>query len=638
MEAEKQRVKYSETEMKFRQRLIDDMEYSRNQRDQPHVEFDDMDYITYWKTNAKAGNAYMPPKTDPQEVRTTSGTTLEKKNTLLSNLLNLNLEADIEAFDDQDKKMDELGRLMQDMVRKSREVEQYDKKKRLNVYNEFLNQGTVFAEERFNEYKFIGKEVDDNFSVDRIDKMKWKKSIDKVYSECSTQLITGLNVYLANIREQDIEMQPYVFIRRVIPKSEAESLYGSWARWENVPFVFSQFSGSDQTDDTAYNDWTLEEYQRETVEEIRYFNKWTNDFMILLNGVMMFPVRENGTFPLSGILGICEYPIAMAVAEPITNFAYGKSIPAKTKVDQALFDEMLKALIVKTRKSYNPPLANNTGEHLSKRVQYAGNVTDDINPDMLQPIGDNGGVTQAEFHAIQFIKGIIDNKSVDPIMEGQSGGNRTLGEIQEMKKQSMVSMGLSIMGIQSLEARLAELRIYNILKNWTKPLEGEEAYRKISLEVDFEDGERGVREIEFTENLPDEIQIYAEEELKRKITGKAYRKAYINPKVMRSIKYKWFTNVTPTQKQSDALKQAQFEESVQKAIAIFAPLGKMPNTEYLATRWATNQGENPEQFWQQQQPQMPGTPQMGGQPPNQIGGQLTPDQMPKPSVNTLANA
>jgi len=395
---------------------------------------------------------------------------------------------------------------------------------------------------------------------------------------------------------------------------------------------------SEETDDAAYNNWTLEAYQSRMVEEIRYMNKWTNDFMIILNGVMMLPVTQDGAFPLSSISGTCEYPIAMSVVEPISNFAYGKSIPAKTKVDQAVFDEMLKALVLKTRKSYFPPLANNTGQVLSKRVLWAGNIEDDINPEKLQPIGDNSGVTQSEFNAMQFYQTVIDRKSVNPIMEGQSqSGSQTAREIVEQKQQSMMRMGLVILGVKHLEQQLGALRLKNILKNWTEPIEDlkERIYRTITIDSSFDDGTEGKRVVSFTENLPDDTQVYAEEELIKKATGKNVRRNYINPKILKGMELKWFVNVTPTEKSSNALKQAQFEESVQKALAIFAPLGKMPNLDYLATRWATNQGEDPDRFWSQEQGMPQGMP-MGM--PNQLSSQMTPSQPQQPSLNSMLQA
>jgi len=612
-------VKYTQAEKDFRNRIITEMEGAKRMRGQEHPEFDGMDYLTYWETNAKAANAYIPPKTNDEDIRATTGTTLEKKNTLLTATLNLNLDPDIEAYDSSDMMVDELGTHMEDMIRKSRKIENYDAK-RINIYDEFYSQGTAIVEDKYDEYAIPQKELDGNFGVNDMSKMTWKKRVDKIMKECSTELIIGPNFYVGNIHEPDIQRQPFIFIRRLMTYEEAKARYGDWERFKYVTKRIR--TTSEDADSIDFNNWTLEEYQKNMVEEVRYMNRWSNDLMILLNGVMMFPVEEDGTFPLSSINGTTLYPVAVGRTEPITNFFYGKSIPAKTKVDQALFDEMMKSIVLKTRKSYMPPLANNTGQTLSKRVFWAGHIEDDINPERLQPIGDNTGVSQAEFNATQFIKTIIDQKSIDPIMQGQSlPGTQTAREIVELKEQSMMRMGLSILGVVLFEKQLCYLRLYNILHNWTQAIEPEitgkrEAiYRTISIDTTFEDGLQGERVIDFTTNVPSPKQVAAEDKLKKATHGRIIRKTYINPEMLRSIEYKWYIEITPTEKKSNALKQAQFEESVTKAIAIFGPYGKLPNLDYVTTRWAHNAGEDPNRFWQQNP-----TGQMIGQ---QAGGAMS---------------
>src|SRR5690606_18688458 len=120
-------------------------------------------------------------------------------------------------------------------------------------------------------------------------------------------------------------------------------------------------------------------------------------------------------------------------------------------------------------KSYMPPLANNTGRVLSRKIFNAGEITNQIDPNKISPIGDNNGVSQSEFAAFEFIKNIVDQKSVSPAFAGdQTSGRQTATEILELKKQQMMKLGLVIYGIINLEKQLSWLRIYNILTNWTK--------------------------------------------------------------------------------------------------------------------------------------------------------------------------
>lgn len=657
--SEIQAPKLSDDELLFRSQIISEIENARNQREKSHAEFDDQTFTQYWESNAKAANSYIPPKVNEFDVRTTTGTTKEKGNTVLSSLLNFNLEPVIEGYDKDNLAIYDLGIAMQDLIRKSRKVEtpEYDFK-RILIYNELIAQGTVFVEDTQVEFRLPTKTVKDFEFIDgKFSDFSWEEGIDKVYKSCETNLINNLSVYLGNIKEFELSKQPYVVVRRLITRSEAQSLYGSWSRWENVPKKVTK--AVDNGDDgIKYNTWTLEELEKDLVEEIKYYNKWTNDFMIMLNGVPMFPVKRDskgrlGTFPLSSVLGVCDYPLAKGDIEPISrHFAYSKSIPAKTKVDQQVFDEMLKAIILKTRKSYQPPMANNTGKTLSRKIFYPGTIHNGVNPDKLQEIGSNVGVSPAEFNATEFIKRIIDSKSVSPVLEGQSvTGQQTAREIIESKQQSMIKLGITILGVVNLEKRLAKLRLLNILKYWTAPIDSKivelkdgvkktvSTYRTESVDSEFEDGKTGERIIDFTEELPHENQIMAEERLLEGVRGKPVRKIYLNPKELKAVDYFWHIEVNPTEKNTSSLKLAQFDEYIQKILAMFVPLGKVPNIDYLAERQAILQGEDPRKIWSAQpvnvqQPVAPGQAATGQ---TDLQNQLAPPS-PKNSVSQLLTA
>lgn len=649
-------VDYTEDELEYRARIIREVEEARNQRDQAHAEFDDQTYPDYWLSNAKAANAYRSPRLNEQDVRTTSGTTHEKIVTLNSALLNYNFEPDVEAYDKDDRIVAEIGTVVEDLIKKSRKIEQpdYDIKKPL-IYHELLSQGTVIVEDTQVEFRMPNKQSV-VFDVTNFNKIKWEERLDKVYKYCNANLINGLNVYPGNVREFFLELQPYVAIRRIITRSEAEALYGNWARFENVPL---SIRGEIQTntDSMEFNNWALEPLEEKTVEEIKYYNKWENSFMILLNGVPMFPVKRDnkgrlGTFPLSALTGLCEYPLAKGDIEPISRFFfYSKSIPAKTAVDQAIFDEMMRSMILKTRMSYNPPMANMTGQAISNKIFQPATIHTGINAEKLKPIFDQSGVTQSEFNAIQFIKSIIDEKSVSPIFQGQSEqGQQTAREIIELKQQSMQKMGLTIFGVMNFEKQLCKLRLYNILKYWTEVKDSRlehtktnikkivNQYQTVTIDTDFEEGQKGQRVVEFTEDeLPESQQIMAEEELVSLLKGRKIRKNYINPVELKNMDLHWYITITPTEKDSGALKVAQFEEFIKTTMAIFAPLGKVPNLDYLGERYTVLHGENPDKIWPQMQQGM--TPQsmlqQGATGNSQLQSQLLPQSPQKPSVNTL---
>lgn len=613
--------------MLYYSKLQRDIHYAQVQRDQKHDELDGMSFIEYYKSNAKAANSYLPPKQNEADIRITSGITKEKVNTILSNLLNYEFEADIEAFDQDDEQVAEIGEVMEDMVKKSEKMESQDFDQKIEmIYKELLDQGSVCVEETQREYTLPRK-------------IKGKME-DYTIKECSAELICGLDLYFGNIRQPFIEFQPYIVKRRLISRKEAKSLYGHLDRWKFVPDKASQILENGQV-----QNWVMFESEPGLVEEVKYMSKWDDDYQLLLNGVMMFPVTKDGAASLSDLIGVCEYPFAYAVLESIPNFVYGKSIPAKTKVDQAVYDEFVKMSLIKTRKSYMPPLANNSSTQLSRKIFDAGMITDGIKPEQLQEIGTNTGVTGPEFNMLQFLKSQINDKSVSSVMEGNTGNkNQSATEIATLQKQSMIKQGVSILSVTVLRRKMAWLRLQDIIENWTKETDTKlkvvngiltqtPQYRSVNMPSNFDQGGTGMRSVEFTKQLPTSEQVLAEEEMVKMATGKNIKKHYIDPDQLRDAKLKWYIEVVPSPRETSELRKKMFMESIAQGMQLFGGPQAF-NQEYLKGRFAQDNNMDKSKLFAEQQMGLP--PGMPGQ--SQLGAQMMPQGPNRPSINTLQNS
>lgn len=640
---------YNEKEKIYRGYMIERINSARVQRDGGHIEFDDMDYLTNYETNLRAGNMYSPPRRNRYDTRIVTGTTHEKENTLLSALLNYNLEPTVTAFDEEDYIINELGENLEDMIKKSREMEEYDDKRPL-IYKELLDQGTCFVEEVYVERFRVEKDTK-NFDWSegmKVSGAKWDARLKKVYKGCEAQLLPGTKVYLGNFKEFFIKKQPFLFTIETMTYNEARTMYGEWERWKYVPKKVVHFS--ENFDYIDYRNWTLLDSEEDTVEIIKYQDKWNNEFQLLINGVMMLPVG----FPLTAISPSGEYTIAKGDVEPIPFCAYSKSIPAKTKVDQQIFDEFLKTVVLKFQQSAQPPMANNTKVALSKNIFMAGTIHNDVDPSKLQPIIPGGGLTDGELRAFDIIKGIIDSKSVSPIFSGEtSAGSQTATEIMELKKQSMMKLGLLIWGVMSLERQLAWLRLQNILCHWTKPIDSKidevtgqltEKFRTISVETTLETGRKGRKIIAMDPQMTDMMtpeHIKAEEEfLSEQLPT---RKVYMNPKALAQLKATYFITINPTEKNTSELRRVLFEQNLKTAMMLWP---QDLNQEYAKERFAVLAGEDPDKFFNKVNPAMEslagGPPAMPNQNPNMpqpaIQSQMMPSTPAQPSLNTLQNA
>ena len=644
------RVEYSEEELEQRSRILVDASHARNQKQQKYAELDDMDYDTWYFKSKKATQAYIQPKTNDEDVRVVTGTTREKSNIIVNTFLNYNLEPDVVAYDDKNVIQQELGEMVEKMIRKSRNLElpDYDVKKPL-IIKEFVDQGNVFVRESWNEYEIPSKELEKLNWSEGVDPSKkpWKDKLSMVYAQCNSTMITGLELYPGNARQFFMELQPFVIVRKVITYSEAKAMFKKWKRFKYVSDQLDQATELETS--VTYDDYQMIKTDADLVEVVEYFNKWNNEYQIMLNGVLMLPVG----YPLSGAIGVCEYPISKGDAEPISpNFFWSRGVGAKNKMDQAIMDEMYKMMIIKTRKSYKPPLANKGNYNIGPNVYMPGKIFKGIDPEKLKPIGDNNGVTPAEFNMTQFVNEVINSKTVSSIMEGQEPENKaTARQVIEQKQQSMVKMGMMMLGMINLETRMAWLRLYNIINNWTESVDTRmvetkdgvsdqvKVYKSVSMKDTLENGQEGERIIEFNDNVPALSQVYAEEEIIQQTSGRKVRKNYINPEMLRNAKMMWEINMTPTEKNTSMLKAAMFTEYLQEVLATFVPLGLVPDLQYLATRHTLVNDESPDKVWggkMQPQPQQPQL--MLGQQTSQRREALTPQRENKPSINTMQGA
>lgn len=645
----------SEAENKQRDGIISDLNKAYQQRQQTFPEFDDLTYDRWYDANKKAATGYMRPKKNREDLRIATGTTREKCNTVVTSLLRFNFDFEIAAFDEQDWPNRDLGRGLEGLVRKSRKLEEpiYEEKRAL-YYNEFVSQGNLFLYELFVEEEVVRKAMSTN-SIDDVFNAKWteKKTIEK---RCETEMIPGLNIYLGNIREKNINKQPFIGLRREIHVDDAEAKYGNFKRWKEAEVARNKVL-LDQGGQ-AYNNWQMMPALKDFKEEIRYFNIYTNTYQVLLDGVPMYP----DGFPLEYALGVRKYPIIKVDAEPISAFfAYCRGVATKNKFNQAMIDEMFRVIALKFRKSTNPPMANLTGKMLNKSIFESGTVHNNIDPEKLKPIGNNSPMTGPEFDTFSLIKQAIDESSVSPILEGnRTPGEQTAQEISVLKAQSMQKLGMIMIGVLQMEEQMVWLRAYNIMRNQTQPVDSEleeikgqvkriNQYKSQSVDMGLDNGQMGTHIINMTdsENMPAPSQIMAEEDILTRKKGVTVRVTYLNAKELASLKYNLYVKVTPTEKDHSDLTKVLFEESISKAKMLFP--GRV-NDDYAEEEWANHNKLDPRKLWLPKQPGMPQPGQMadqGGQPPitspgismptKTVGGQMMPQatQQMKPQLKRL---
>lgn len=620
-EVEIKAPEYSEVEQEYRHNLLRILEETRNTREQPHDEFNGMSYTDRYIANFKAGNSYQEPRKNKEDTSLVTGTTREKKNAVINSVLSLVFDTNFRAFDNNNLEDQQLGEAMTDCVFQSNQVEQWDEKK-IYAYDELATQGDVFIQDNWIDETRIDKK---KIKLSDLDKETFKnfdpqKSMKVVFSGARRSVIPGLQVYLRNIRQPEIKLQPGLFTRQVMSYNEARAIYGKLPRWENVPRDLTP-TDSTETDHFGLN-WRLETMGKDMVEVLCYQDKYNDEFQILLNGVMQLPVG----FPVPWEHG--EYNIVQGHLEPITAFfAYSKSIPDKTFLDQQVLDEMYRLAVLKTQKSFMPPIANYSANILTKNMFLPGKVNNDLEKGEVEVLGGNPNMysmQQSEFEMIKMIKGMIDEKSVSPSLTGQTFNSRTTAvEVESVTKQAKQQLGIMIFGFMNLHLQLDYLRLLILLENYTKD-QGEKVneingklerkFRTVSVERDLGGRGTGMKQISFTDshNTPEELYDM-EEGVTRDEMGKPtsvippqkpVKIMQLSPKALRSVKYRWYPQIVINERESSLADRISFEDRVTKAAQLFG-IDNI-NMDYAKQQWAIKNKINPSFFFSQgQAPSVP---------------------------------
>ena len=597
-------IVYTPEEIKVRSELIKVCTAACDERERLHNEFDGATYSQNYDTNKKADMSFIPPKVNKDDKRIVTGITREKDSTLLSSLLAYNFKSDITAYDDTEMIFPQLGNNMEDLVTKSRELEQWEKLRSL-LYRELISQGDVFWEDIWECVYTPEFENEGNWKPgQKISEAKFKKHIIPTkFERAAVKLHPGKNVYVSNFYEMDHKKQATIFTYEVIDRDVAKSIYGTWDRWDSVPYQVDNTTIPTDSTSSVYN-WNLIQTNKNQVGVIKIQQKFANRYMIMLNGVMMLPHN----FPLSEISPDGEATIKHNVLEGIVNCAYGKGQPSKTKVEQAVHDEFLKLLIIAEEQSRKPPMGTRGKKVLNSSIFNPGKINNNFKEGDLFPIlPANSGLNNADFSMYQLIKTGIDDKTINATFSGEKPqGQVTATQIASERQQQLLKLGLNFDAIKSLEKELCWSRIGTLIMHYSKPVDRkantdektiEDIYAQFSMESTLPDGKKGIKIFKFTDKeFPPKKDHMKEEDELSEYYQKPTNIIYINgPEFIKFLKYRWVINIIPTQDTNDQIESELFVSKIKSAQEIFGP--ESLNYDYLKERFALNAKEDPSKFF-----------------------------------------
>lgn len=599
------RLEYTPQERVYYHNVLALLKKDMEQRDRAHDEFDGQTYLQQIESNKKGSNSYIEPKKNKEDTKFVAGTIRQKMFSYLAALNNLDLQPDIQAFDKDNNEKVLLGDGMEEILFKVGEQDNDEEKKELRQFA-LLEQGTVWITEDFEEKLRKNKKLNGVFTGN-INGVSWKTTLKKETARCVRNMIQPENIYLGDIYQFETKLQPHISRIEIRSYEEAKAIYGKWARWKYVPRK-AVVAGAGLESANLYSSFKFNDINlKDEVVIIKYQDKWNDEYQVMINGVMMYPAG----FPLSAITPTGDYNIESQVLEPISPFfAFGKSLVSRMKSGSALLDEMYRMAILKTQKSFAPPMVNNTGRILSSKIFAPGNITHGIDPERLARLDpESKGLEGGEFRMLEMLQQNIDRNSLDPTYSGQQPkGSPTATQVLEVQRQAKMMVGLTVFACSQLEKKLAWMRIHNVLQNWFKPTGGGydtdtgeyiNKYRSVNNTRLLPGAGIGQRIVKMADKLPSSTDVMNEENM-LSTPQSPVRIIYLQPKDILKSNYAWFVTVVPKERKTDALNKVVFDEFATKAM-MFPNV----NVEYLGERFAETWGENPAKMFNAETPQKP---------------------------------
>jgi len=641
LKEEEKTVPYSEDEIKYCGYLQSRLESARTLRNQNHDEFDGMSYTMYYQANNMRANSYIMPKKNREDVSFTTGTTRQALFAYLGTMYGLNLDAEVKCFGRDNNQQIQVGQSIEDAIFQANELDHDDEKKILRQYELFV-QGTVFVQDNWIERYRTEKTGFDAKKWDgKLSSASWNTKLTKVYAGPCREVIPGINVYLGRITEFHTSNQPYIFTVDFKTYDEAKSIYGEWERWKYVTKKVRYWSK--EVPQTLYNNnWRLENTQENVVEEVIYRDKWSNEYMIILNGVLMMPIG----FPLPWDHD--GYDIEGQVYEIINpSFAYGGSMVKRMKVAQDLEDEFWRLMILKTQKSFQPPRGNTSGQVLTGKIFWPAKITPGLTPDMVPKLDGVGdlGPTNSEVQMLDKLKQNLKDNSIPNLNQNPAeGGNQSATEIMQLKQQADTLMAMAVFSCSMLEKKLTALRLPIILEHQFDPIDQvadvakmkiSDMFSSISRNMNIPGKGNGRRITKLSKSIPSSKDIAMEEKKQSKSEGQPVKINYLNPDALKQTKLTWYYEINPREKDSSERSRTIFSQMMNDATKFFM---NDLNLQYFEERFSDAWSLNPDKAFVKQSQQQMG---MGGQPlpgqPSASPQGSPPQQTQQPKVNQLMN-
>ena len=538
--------------------VFDRLDNARIQRSQALKEFDGMPFDDDYERNREAVFSFLRPKINEGDVRVNSGTAEKKIELILNELLAMNFQPEVRAYDRYNVELVDLSIEMGDLVQATNEQEK-DEDTYQELYLDLLSQrGAFFIEETKPCYPYGGGKP---FYIKR------------------KRRLSPLQVYLGDITLPlyRLQEQPYIVIYDRMPYDEAAAYFEGNKAWADVRPGNATHDG--------YSQWFKYRFLdigENDVEIVTYMSAADGERQTVCNGVLM---EEIGT-PLGA-----GYPIGAATVKGIPDFAYGKPPIASAKFLQSLKDEMVVNFVRKMRQSIEPPLGVPQGKVFSRDIFNPGTMTQGLNANTFTPLIDNPGVTNSDYQMMQMVTQMVDEFIGQSTLQTQPGSaHPTATQIIELQKEGLKMIGLAVLAASRLKREATYLRIGSLYELYFKPesfaVKGdklEAKYRKFETKNGKNRfGDTIHKFVVLADRELEEKEVRGLKEKEEEMTkryGHDVRYSYLNVARLKLIPLTFNVVVSPEPRNSGAFDKILFQDQLTQASQIAQMTGKQLNAD-----------------------------------------------------------
>lgn len=466
------------------------------------------------------------------------------------------------------------------------------------------------------------KQADGTYRMERI--------IDEDLSGFQDESVPSDQVFVQDFYQPDIQKQGWIIRRRVRPYTLLRTLYGHYENFEYVePGVQCIYNDANQEFYNAYDP----EMTQDDGEEVLYWNKSLDLFLIAVNGVLLTEPdnpnpREDKLYPFASF----GYEYLRANGDCF----YWKSLAFKTMPDDKIVNTLYPMIIDGTYLAIMPPMVNIGGEIIESDVIVPGGVTTFSSPDAdLKPLAVQSENLKAGMDALFKVEENISEDAFQPMQAGDVVQADTPAyNVSTAEKQQKLLLGPFLDMVGRYVKQMGRLRIGDITQHLTLPevtaIEGSANAELIYKTFVLPQGKtrQKTRRIEFDLGMPDE-KITAKQalEMSYKVLedqGEKASLARVNPTLIRMLKYVCFVGTDVLQPMSEELESRwnlmQYDRMVQSP-NLFDP----QETGLLLMNASPTTKRHPEKYIAKQPPAGQTQPGMQMQP-----GQVSPVQ-PSPA-------